>query len=102
MRDGKLRVTRTGFLCSIHRCRLRNQLAPGTEGGYTKDLTTGKVTSIYEASISYKAAGTPLIVIGGKAYGTGSSRDWAAKGSLLLGVKAVLATSFERIHRSTQ
>lgn len=80
--------------------RLRNQLAPGTEGGYTTYLPTGEVEFIYDASVKYKASGTPLIVIAGKEYGSGSSRDWAAKGAFMLGVKAVLAESFERIHRS--
>lgn len=80
--------------------RLRNQLAPGTEGGFTTFLPTGEVTSIYEASVQYKLSGTPLIVIAGKEYGSGSSRDWAAKGTNLLGIKIVLAESFERIHRS--
>jgi aconitate hydratase len=80
--------------------RLRNELAPGTEGGFTTYLPTGEVTTIYDAAMIYKTAGTPLIVIAGKEYGTGSSRDWAAKGSALLGIKAVLAESFERIHRS--
>jgi aconitate hydratase len=85
--------------------RLRNQLAPGTEGGYTRDFTTGEgddaeVTSVYEASEPYLEAGTPLVVLAGKEYGSGSSRDWAAKGTALLGVKAVIAESYERIHRS--
>jgi aconitate hydratase len=82
--------------------RLRNRLAPGTEGGWTRYLPDedGEVTSIFEASERYRAAGIPLIVIAGKEYGTGSSRDWAAKGTMLLGVSAVLADSFERIHRS--
>jgi aconitate hydratase len=80
--------------------RLRNQLAPGTEGGWTTYLPTGEVTSIYDAAMRYQAAGTPLVVLAGKEYGTGSSRDWAAKGTYLLGVKAVLAESFERIHRA--
>jgi aconitate hydratase len=81
--------------------RLRNQLAPGTEGGYTRDLLgDGEVTSIYEASERYQAEGVPLVVLAGAEYGSGSSRDWAAKGTLLLGVRAVIATSFERIHRS--
>jgi aconitate hydratase len=78
--------------------RLRNQLAPGTEGGVT--VVGGEQTTIYEASRRYIADGTPLIVLGGKEYGSGSSRDWAAKGTLLLGVRAVLVESFERIHRS--
>jgi aconitate hydratase len=80
--------------------RLRNQLAPGTEGGWTTFLPGDEVTTIYDASVKYRAAGVPLMVIAGKEYGSGSSRDWAAKGTLLLGVKAVLAESFERIHRS--
>ena len=81
--------------------RLRNQLAPGTEGGYTRDFTAGgEVTSIYEASERYQAENIPLVVLAGAEYGSGSSRDWAAKGTLLLGVSAVIATSFERIHRS--
>jgi aconitate hydratase len=80
--------------------RLRNQLAPGTEGGVTVKLPSGEQMSIYEASRQYLAEGTPLIVLGGKEYGSGSSRDWAAKGPLGLGVRAVLTESFERIHRS--
>lgn len=80
--------------------RLRNQMAPGTEGGFTKNLLTGEITTIYDAAEAYAEQGIGLIVIAGKEYGTGSSRDWAAKGTLLLGVKAVLAESFERIHRS--
>ena len=80
--------------------RLRNQLAPGTEGGWTTLLPADEVMTIYDASVKYREAGVPLIVIAGKEYGSGSSRDWAAKGTLLLGVKAVLAESFERIHRS--
>ncbi|MEZ0580849.1 aconitate hydratase [Nocardioides sp. MH1] len=81
--------------------RLRNQLAPGTEGGVTRDFTAdGEVTSVFEASEHYIAAGTPLVVLAGKEYGSGSSRDWAAKGTSLLGVKAVIAESYERIHRS--
>jgi aconitate hydratase len=80
--------------------RLRNQLAPGTEGGVTAYLPDGDVTSIFEASERYQAAGVPLIVLAGAEYGTGSSRDWAAKGTMLLGVRAVIAKSFERIHRS--
>ena len=80
--------------------RLRNQLAPGTEGGVTVKLPEGEQTSIYEASRGYLAEGTPLLVLAGKEYGSGSSRDWAAKGTVLLGVRAVLAESFERIHRS--
>ncbi len=81
--------------------RLRNQLAPGTEGGYTRDLAgDGEVTTVFEASEKYLAAGTPLVVLAGKEYGSGSSRDWAAKGTALLGVKVVVAESYERIHRS--
>jgi aconitate hydratase len=80
--------------------RLRNLLAPGTEGGVTRHLPDGEVLSIYDAAMKYQAEGVPLLVIAGKEYGSGSSRDWAAKGPLLLGVRAVLAESFERIHRS--
>ena len=80
--------------------RLRNRLAPGTEGGVTRYLPTGETTSIYDAAMRYAADGVPLVVLAGKEYGTGSSRDWAAKGTRLLGVRAVIAESFERIHRS--
>ncbi len=80
--------------------RLRNQLAPGTEGGWTRYLPTGEVMSIFDASVKYIADGVPLFVIAGKEYGSGSSRDWAAKGPKLLGIRAVLAESYERIHRS--
>ncbi len=80
--------------------RLRNQLAPGTEGGFAPYLPTGEVMPLYDAAMKYKADGTPTIVLAGKEYGTGSSRDWAAKGPYLQGVKAVIAESFERIHRS--
>jgi len=80
--------------------RVRNQLAPGTEGGFTTDFTDGEVKTIYEAALSYREAGIPLVVLGGKDYGMGSSRDWAAKGTFLLGVKAVITESYERIHRS--
>ena len=80
--------------------RIRNQVAPGTEGGVTKYLPTDEVMSIYDASMKYQSGGQNLVVIAGKEYGTGSSRDWAAKGTYLLGVKAVIAESFERIHRS--
>jgi aconitate hydratase len=79
--------------------RLRNQLV-STEGGYTVHLPDGEETTIYEASMEYQEEGVPLVVLAGKEYGTGSSRDWAAKGSFLLGIKAVIAESFERIHRS--
>ena len=82
--------------------RLRNHLAPGTEGGYTRDFSRhgAPVTTIYDAAVNYAAAGTPLVVLAGKEYGSGSSRDWAAKGTALLGVRAVIAESYERIHRS--
>jgi aconitate hydratase len=80
--------------------RLRNQLAGGKEGGYTVHFPDGEETTIYEGSLRYQDEGVPLIVVAGKEYGTGSSRDWAAKGSFLLGIKAVIAESFERIHRS--
>jgi aconitate hydratase len=80
--------------------RLRNLLTPGKEGNRTVYLPTGEETSIYDASVRYQEEGTPLIVLGGKEYGSGSSRDWAAKGPLLLGIKAVIVESFERIHRS--
>jgi aconitate hydratase len=96
-RRGNDRVMTRGTFANI---RLRNLLAPGTEGGVTTHLPTGKQMSIYDASVLYKQAGTPLIVLAGAEYGTGSSRDWAAKGTFLLGVRAVIATSFERIHRS--
>ena len=78
--------------------RLRNQLAPGTEGGFTK--RGGEVTTIYDAAMEYGEAGTPLCVLAGKEYGSGSSRDWAAKGPRLLGIRFVMAESYERIHRS--
>jgi aconitate hydratase len=80
--------------------RLRNQLAPGTEGGFTVHLPDGEATTIYEAAERYAADGVPLIVLAGKEYGSGSSRDWAAKGTALLGIRAVIAESYERIHRS--
>jgi len=96
-RRGNHEVMMRGTFANI---RLRNRLAPGTEGGWTQHQPSGEQMSIYDASVKYKAEGTPLIVIAGSEYGTGSSRDWAAKGTLLLGVKAVIAKSFERIHRS--
>jgi aconitate hydratase len=96
-RRGNHEVMMRGTFANI---RLRNQLAPGTEGGWTTYLPTNEQTSIYDAAMRYKQDGTPLLVIAGKEYGAGSSRDWAAKGTALLGVKAVLAESFERIHRS--
>lgn len=80
--------------------RIRNQIAPGTEGGYTTFWPTGEVMSIYDACMKYKQDGTGLVVLAGKDYGMGSSRDWAAKGTFLLGIKTVIAESFERIHRS--
>jgi aconitate hydratase len=80
--------------------RIRNRLAAGTEGGVTRHLPTGDVLSIYDAAMRYAADGVPLVILAGKEYGSGSSRDWAAKGTTLLGVRAVLAESFERIHRS--
>jgi aconitate hydratase len=97
-RRGNHEVMIRGTFANI---RLRNQLAPGTEGGVTRDFTgDGEVTSVYEASVKYADAGTALIVLAGKEYGSGSSRDWAAKGTALLGVRAVIAESYERIHRS--
>ncbi|HEY3808658.1 MAG TPA: aconitate hydratase AcnA [Steroidobacteraceae bacterium] len=96
-RRGNHEVMMRGTFANI---RLRNQLVPGTEGGVTSYLPTGEQMSIYDAAMRYKADGTPLIIIAGKEYGTGSSRDWAAKGTMLLGVRAVIAESFERIHRS--
>ncbi|HEY8750628.1 MAG TPA: aconitate hydratase [Tepidisphaeraceae bacterium] len=96
-RRGNDRIMTRGTFANI---RLRNLLAPGTEGGFTTYLPTGQVESIYDASVKYQKDGVPLIVLAGKDYGMGSSRDWAAKGVYLLGVKAVIAESFERIHRS--
>jgi aconitate hydratase len=96
-RRGNDRVMTRGTFANI---RLKNQMAPGTEGGWTTYLPTGEVMSIYAAAQKYEADGTPLLVLAGKEYGTGSSRDWAAKGTFLLGIKAVLAESYERIHRS--
>ena len=80
--------------------RIKNQLVEGVEGSWTRHMPSGEKMTIYEASMHYKEEGVPLLVIGGKEYGTGSSRDWAAKGTMLLGVRAVLVQSFERIHRS--
>jgi len=96
-RRGNDRVMTRGTFANV---RVRNQLAPDTEGGWTTDFTDGQVKSIYEASLSYKDRGIPLVVLAGKDYGMGSSRDWAAKGTFLLGIRAVIAESFERIHRS--
>ncbi|WP_308910926.1 aconitate hydratase AcnA [Pseudokordiimonas caeni] len=96
-RRGNHEVMMRGTFANI---RLRNEMAPGTEGGWTTHYPSGEVMSIYDASMQYQDAGIPLVVVGGKEYGTGSSRDWAAKGTNLLGVKAVIVESFERIHRS--
>src|SRR5690606_40020823 len=96
-RRGNHEVMMRGTFANV---RIRNQIAPGTEGGYTTYFPTGEVEFVYDAAMKYQAAGTPLVVLGGTQYGTGSSRDWAAKGTLLLGVKAVISKSFERIHRS--
>ncbi|QDU60511.1 Aconitate hydratase precursor [Planctomycetes bacterium Pan216] len=96
-RRGNDRVMTRGTFANI---RLRNLLAPGTEGGVTTYLPTGEQMSIFDAAMKYKESGTPLMILAGAEYGTGSSRDWAAKGTLLLGVKAVIASSYERIHRS--
>ena len=96
-RRGNHEVMMRGTFANI---RIRNEMVPGVEGGYTKHVPTGDELSIYDAAMRYAGEETPLVVIAGKEYGTGSSRDWAAKGTRLLGVKAVLAESFERIHRS--
>jgi len=97
-RRGNHEVMIRGTFANI---RLRNQMAPGTEGGFTRNLIAGgEVTSVFEASAAYQEAGVPLVVLAGKEYGSGSSRDWAAKGTALLGVKVVIAESYERIHRS--
>jgi len=96
-RRGNHEVMMRGTFANI---RLRNLLLPGTEGGVTLHIPSGQQMSIFDAAIKYKAAGTSLVILAGKEYGTGSSRDWAAKGTMLLGVKAVIAESFERIHRS--
>jgi aconitate hydratase len=96
-RRGNHEVMMRGTFANI---RLRNLLLPGTEGGVTLHIPSGEQMSIFDASVKYRAANTPLVILAGKEYGTGSSRDWAAKGTMLLGVKAVIAESFERIHRS--
>ena len=96
-RRGNHEVMIRGTFANI---RLRNQLLDGVEGGYTRNFLTGEQESIFDASLAYRAAGVPLVVLGGKEYGSGSSRDWAAKGTALLGVRAVITESFERIHRS--
>jgi len=96
-RRGNHEVMMRGTFANV---RLRNQLAPGTEGGWTTHQPDGTVMTIYDAAMQYKQEAVSLLVIAGKEYGSGSSRDWAAKGTLLLGVKAVIAETFERIHRS--
>jgi aconitate hydratase len=96
-RRGNDRVMTRGTLANI---RIRNHLAPGTEGGVTRHLPDGAPLSIYDAAMQYKKENVPLVVLAGSEYGSGSSRDWAAKGTMLLGIRAVLAVSFERIHRS--
>ena len=96
-RRGNHEVMMRGTFANI---RIRNEMAPDTEGGFTKIYPEGKILPVYDAVVEYKNRGIDLVVIGGKEYGTGSSRDWAAKGTKLLGVKAVIAESFERIHRS--
>ena len=96
-RRGNHEVMTRGTFANI---RIRNEMAPQTEGGFTKLFPEDKVMPVYDAVVEYKKRGTDLVVIGGKEYGTGSSRDWAAKGTKLLGIKVVIAESFERIHRS--
>src|SRR3546814_4124545 len=96
-RRGNHEVMMRGTFANI---RIRNEITPGVEGGITKHIPSGAQMPIYDAAMKYKAEGTPLVIVAGKEYGTGSSRDWAAKGTNLLGVKAVIAESFERIHRS--
>jgi aconitate hydratase len=96
-RRGNDRVMTRGTFANV---RVRNQIAPGTEGGWTRDFLDGQIKPVYDASMHYQSEGVPLVVLAGRDYGMGSSRDWAAKGTFLLGVKAVIAESFERIHRS--
>ncbi len=96
-RRGNDRIMTRGTFANV---RIRNQLVPGVEGGFTIHIPSGEQMTVYEAALRYKSEGTPLVVLGGSEYGTGSSRDWAAKGTFLLGIKAVVTTSFERIHRS--
>jgi len=96
-RRGNDRVMTRGTFANV---RFKNQLAPGREGGYTNYFPEDEVTTIYDAAMRYQEDDTPLVALAGKQYGTGSSRDWAAKGTILLGIKAVIATSYERIHRS--
>ena len=96
-RRGNHEVMMRGTFANI---RIRNRMLDDVEGGFTRYMPTGETLPIYDAAMAYKADGTPLVVLAGKEYGTGSSRDWAAKGTVLLGVRAVIAESFERIHRS--
>ena len=96
-RRGNHNVMMRGTFANI---RIKNEMVPGVEGGMTKLQPDGTVMAIYDAAMEYKKRGVPLVIFGGKEYGTGSSRDWAAKGTLLLGGKAVIVESFERIHRS--
>jgi aconitate hydratase len=96
-RRGNDRVMVRGTFANI---RLKNQMVPGVEGGVTVHVPSGQRMAIFDAAERYRAEGTPLVVVAGKEYGTGSSRDWAAKGTLLLGIRAVIAESFERIHRA--
>ena len=96
-RRGNHEVMMRGTFANI---RIRNEMVSGVEGGYTKHLPSGEQMSIYDAAMRYKQEGVPLVLFAGKEYGTGSSRDWAAKGTMLLGIKAVITESFERIHRS--
>jgi aconitate hydratase len=96
-RRGNHEVMMRGTFANV---QIRNQIAPDTKGGYAKHFPTGEVGFVYDVAMRYKAEGTPLVVLAGAQYGTGSSRDWAAKGTMLLGVKAVISKSFERIHRS--
>jgi aconitate hydratase len=96
-RRGNHEVMMRGTFANI---RLRNEMAPGTEGGWTAMTPGGTPVFIYDAAMEHATSGTPLVIVAGKEYGTGSSRDWAAKGTVLLGVRAVIAESFERIHRS--
>jgi len=96
-RRGNHEIMMRGTFANI---RIRNQMVPDTEGGVAKHLPSGEVMPIFEAAMRYQEEGVPLVIVGGKEYGTGSSRDWAAKGTRLLGVRAVIVESFERIHRS--
>ncbi len=96
-RRGNHEIMMRGTFANI---RIRNEMVPGVEGGYTRHLPSGEQMPIYDAAMRYKQEGVPLVLFGGKEYGTGSSRDWAAKGTMLLGIKAVIVESFERIHRS--